>query len=289
MNNWVLAIDAGGSKTALRLYDPDGMVVSENIGTGSSLSHDLQGSCQNIVEHAQDILAANDMLALHTDIAVGVAGAGNAKAKGALVCALQNHGFKQPKVVSDALTSALGANLGEPVACVALGTGSVGMRLLNDGSTHLVGGWGFALGDEGSGARLGAMLVQALMHAIDMQTVLPKVLENVAAKIGSNRAQLSQWLSEAQIVDYAQLSQIIWQCQTGCDLASEILTRHGQAVERLILDTRSDYDLPVVLLGGLAHNTAPLLAPRCQQFVQPAKGSSLDGAYILAKSKNKWN
>ncbi len=289
MNNWVLAIDAGGTKTALRLYDPDGLIVSESVGAGASLSHDLQSSCHSIVEHARDMLAANDMLALHTDIAVGVAGAGNTYAKQALIEALQNGGFNQPKVVSDALTSALGANLGEPVACVALGTGSVGMRLMADGSTHLVGGWGFMLGDEGSGARLGAMLVQALMHAIDTQTVFPKLLESVAIETGDNRALLSEWISKAQIKEYAQLSQIIWQFQSSCDLASDILMRHRQAVERLILDTRSDYDLPVVLLGGLAHNTAPLLAPRCQQFVQPAKGSSLDGAYILAKSKNKWN
>ena len=42
-------------------------------------------------------------------------------------------------------------------------------------------------------------------------------------------------------------------------------------------------DLPVVLLGGLADSTAPLLSPDIRALLQAARGSALDGGHILAQ------
>ncbi|WP_158684012.1 BadF/BadG/BcrA/BcrD ATPase family protein [Pseudoalteromonas sp. T1lg10] len=282
MANWVLAIDGGGTKTALRLYDSDGQVVQEHRGPGSSLGHDLLLGCDTLCTQVASILHDAAILPSQVNCVAGVAGAGNPYNQAQLRSRLQAFCFAEVKVVSDAITSAYGANLGAPVACVALGTGSVGTRLLADGSTHLVGGWGFTLGDEGSGARLGAMLVQALMQAFDKQQALTPLLEVLAQRVGHSREALSQWLSDAKVGDYAGLSELVWPYQGRCDMAAEILQRHARAVEQLIRATRGEYDLPVVLLGGLADNTTPLLAPWCQALVQRARGSALDGAYLLA-------
>ncbi|MBS3798984.1 BadF/BadG/BcrA/BcrD ATPase family protein [Pseudoalteromonas sp. BDTF-M6] len=282
MANWVLAIDGGGTKTALRLHNPDGRVVQEQRGPGSSLGHDLQLGCDTLCAQVASILHNAAILAPRVNCVAGVAGAGNPYNQAQLRSRLQALGLAGVKVVSDAITSAYGANLGAPVACIALGTGSVGTRLQADGSTHLVGGWGFTLGDEGGGARLGAMLVQALMQAFDRQQALTPLLEVLAQRVGHSREALSGWLSAAKVQDFARLSELVWPYQGRCDMASAILQRHTQAVEQLIRDTRGEYDLPVVLLGGLADNTAPLLAPRYQTLVQRARGSALDGAYLLA-------
>ncbi|WP_105190651.1 BadF/BadG/BcrA/BcrD ATPase family protein [Pseudoalteromonas sp. T1lg48] len=282
MANWVLAIDGGGTKTALRLYDASGRVVQEQRGQGSSLGHDLQQGCDALCAQVETILNGAGILAHRINCVAGVAGAGNPYNQQQLVSRLQALGLARVEVFSDAITSAYGANLGAPVACVALGTGSVGTRLLAGGSTHLVGGWGFTLGDEGGGARLGAMLVQALMQVIDRQQELSPLLEGVAQRVGRNRAALSGWLSAARVQDFAGLSEQVWPHQGQCALAEAILQHHAEAVEQLIRDTRGDYDLPVVLLGGLADNTAPLLAPWCQTLMQRARGTALDGAYLLA-------
>ncbi|MDC2890653.1 hypothetical protein [Psychrosphaera algicola] len=50
---------------------------------------------------------------------------------------------------------------------VALGTGSVGARLDKNGKEHYVGGWGFPIGDEASGAKLGFNAVQKLLADIN--------------------------------------------------------------------------------------------------------------------------
>ncbi|MFY8273054.1 BadF/BadG/BcrA/BcrD ATPase family protein [Pseudoalteromonas sp. SSDWG2] len=289
MTKWVLAVDGGGTKTALRLYNPEGCIVEQSQGAGSSLSYDLSASCHSIISQSEALLTRANVNVNDAEIVVGVAGATNLEARNVLQEKLQQCGFTHVLVVSDALTSAYGANLGEPVACVAIGTGSVGMRLLADGSTHLVGGWGFLLGDEGSGARLGALLIQALMSAIDSAWPITGVLGALVECIGSDRASINQWVANASVADFAQLSELPWQYHGQCQYADDVLSKHIQAVEALIKRTRANFDLPVVLLGGLAHNTAPLLSRECQQMVQPAKGFALDGAYMLAKSKNRWN
>ena len=61
----------------------------------------------------------------------------------------------------------LGAHEGRPGAIVAAGTGSVGEALRRDGLRVAVGGWGFPVGDEGSGAWLGLRAMRETHRAID--------------------------------------------------------------------------------------------------------------------------
>ena len=56
---------------------------------------------------------------------------------------------------------------GAPGAIVAVGTGSVGLARFVDGWERLVGGWGFGVGDEGSGAWLGLRAMQQAQRVLD--------------------------------------------------------------------------------------------------------------------------
>ena len=59
------------------------------------------------------------------------------------------------RVSTDAYIAALAAHSGSPGAVIIVGTGSVGYRIEAAGHCRLVGGWGFPIGDEGSGAWIG--------------------------------------------------------------------------------------------------------------------------------------
>lgn len=50
---------------------------------------------------------------------------------------------------------------------VIAGTGSVALARTNDGRTKRVGGWGYLIGDEGSGYALGVHAMRAYAHALD--------------------------------------------------------------------------------------------------------------------------
>src|SRR5258706_3828659 len=103
----------------------------------------------------------------------------------------------------------LGAHGGQPGAMVAAGTGSVGAALDADGKRVRVGGWGFAVGDEGSGAWLGLAAMRVAQRAVDAMAPLGALARAVLTFIGvpfgtsfdatgsATRAALLDWCEHA--------------------------------------------------------------------------------------------
>ena len=56
---------------------------------------------------------------------------------------------------SDVFMALMGATLGAPGVAVVAGTGSMAVAVDKEGSQHVRGGWGYLLGDAGSGFYLG--------------------------------------------------------------------------------------------------------------------------------------
>ena len=294
--NYILGVDGGGTKTLARLIN---LTTKEQwqIASGpSSLSNDFTGAMDVLNALIDDLIEQAGCQSHAVVAAFGLAGAGNNH----VVAKLQQkfaHRFNTLTIFCDAQTSAYGANNGSEVVVVALGTGSVGMRLqLNEqgGLTqYLVGGWGFLIGDEGGGAKLGYHSVQALVEEFQhFGSAKSKLTQAVATFINANtnpkgsseitRQVIASWLASAKPIDFSQLSPLVTQYQSGCSVAKKIMAAHVDSVESLIKDTRADTTLPVVLLGGLAQSTQTLLSVTTQRLLISPKGDALDGACLLA-------
>jgi glucosamine kinase len=290
--NYILGIDGGGSKTIARLINLTTREQWQATSGPSSLTNDFVGAV-NVLNKLIDKVTEQARCQLLEVIAVfGLAGSENTDA----VTQLQQlfaYRFTALEIHSDANTSAYGANNGGEVAVVALGTGSVGMRLqLNDEgelAQHIVGGWGFLIDDEGGGAKLGYHSVKALIVEFDhfgyADSLLAKAVVGFIHTGGDRaitRQDIATWLAKAKPVDFAQLSPLVTQHQDSCPVANKIIVNHVASVESLIADTRADTTLPVVLLGGLAQSTKQLLSANTLRVVISAKGDALDGACLLA-------
>jgi glucosamine kinase len=295
--NYILGVDGGGSKTLARLINLTTQEQWQAASGPSSLSNDFIGAVHVLSELIDDVVGQADCQ-LHEVVAVfGLAGANNSDA----VAKLQQifaHRFNVLDICCDATTSAYGANNGDEVVVVALGTGSVGMRLqLNRQGQliqYLVGGWGFLIGDEGGGAKLGYHSVQALVAEFQhfgyaksklTQAVATFINTNISINKGSGaitRQAIAAWLASAKPIDFSQLSPLVTQYQSGCSVAKKIMAAHVASVESLIKDTRAETSLPVVLLGGLAQSTQMLLSATTQRLLINPKGDALDGACLLA-------
>lgn len=284
---WYLMVDGGGSKTLARLINNStGQHWQQHAGP-ASLTNDFSLALSNITALSLSLCqqAGVDSKQLHT--VMGLAGAGNPQQQ-QQACQQLTQRYASLLLTTDARTSLYGANLGQPVVVVALGTGSVAMRLLADGSEQQVGGWGFNIGDEGGGAWLGKQLVRELLWQVDsLAGVQSPMLLQVAQQIGADAATLLPWLKTASPTDYAALAPLVFQYGAQCHIAATLLQRHIVAVEQLLFAGREHFDLPVVLLGGLADATAPLLSPSCRALLQAAKGSALDGGFILARQQSR--
>ncbi|WP_368856164.1 BadF/BadG/BcrA/BcrD ATPase family protein, partial [Klebsiella pneumoniae] len=76
------------------------------------------------------------------------------------------HPFASIAFTSDGVAACLGAHSGADGAIVIAGTGSIGLGFA-EGRDLRVGGYGFPISDEGSGADLGLKAVQLALRAFD--------------------------------------------------------------------------------------------------------------------------
>lgn len=280
---WILTLDGGGSKTLARLTNSrNGQFWQQQAGP-ASLTNDFELAISNIRQLSQQLCQQAAVSPEQVTAVMGLAGAGNPQQQQHAVALLQRD-YRQLLLTTDARTSLYGANLGQPVLVVALGTGSVAMRLLSNGQEQQIGGWGFNIGDEGGGAWLGKQVVRELLWQVDsLAGVQSPLLQAVANNIGTTAEQLLPWLKHASPTDYADFAPLVFQYASQCPLALMLRQRHIDAVEQLLWQGLETFSLPVVLLGGLASITAPLLSPACQALLQAAKGTALDGAFLLAQ------
>ncbi len=189
----LLVVDAGGTKTAAWLVDlsrPEGERV---VGRGRAMAGNPLS-----VGFADSALAIREAITLARGDAgwsdgsaarliLSIAGAANDRLRGQFVeWALATGLAGRVAVVSDVLP-VLAA--GTPNCCgVALisGTGSVAFGRTEDGRTQLCGGWGYLLGDEGSGFAIGRTALQQALCALESNAARRPLTSAVLNHVGAN-------------------------------------------------------------------------------------------------------
>lgn len=154
-----LAIDAGQSGIKVRHADAAG--ASEWAGPGIRTDLPLLPQLARVIEQAleQDRTAQT--------VGLGVSGLTDDVADaGYLLAAAAPFGVREVHLAHDSITAYLGALGDQRGAVVASGTGVVTLAV---GRTHIarVDGWGYLIGDAGSGYWLGRAALDAVMRAHD--------------------------------------------------------------------------------------------------------------------------
>lgn len=283
MSDFFLGIDGGATKTIARIGGADLEPMELRAGPGS-LTQSITEAVANILGLTRQLLLRQRLRAAQVSLACGVAGAGNPKAAQFLAERLKAEGFANVTVTSDAKTSLIGAGGGLPLVMVAIGTGSVAMRLGRDSTIRQFGGWGLAVGDEGSGAAIGKSAVRGLLWELDIYGAPRSPLSRTIIElVGHQRADILPWLQRAGSRDYAALAPAVFEHLNRCRMAENIIVKTVGEIEKLIRTASDDDTLPLTILGGLADRLQPFLAEDLKQRCIPPLGTALDGAYTLAQ------
>jgi N-acetylglucosamine kinase-like BadF-type ATPase len=190
----LVVVDAGGSKTAAWLVDLSRPEENQVLGrgrttAGNPLSVGFLEAAHSIREavlmacgeagHVQGC-AARAMLS--------IAGAANPQLREQFVGWARASGLSdQVAIVSDVLpVLAAGSRECCGVALIS-GTGSVAFGRADDGRTHLRGGWGYLLGDEGSGYAIGQAALRHTLHSLEVSTTHRPLVDAVLSAIGVTR------------------------------------------------------------------------------------------------------
>lgn len=261
----LLGIDGGGTKTTALLADVSGRVLGRGV-TGSSNYHAIGAetafSAIHEAVHTAFAEARQSTSALEA-VCLGLAGVGRAPDR-ALFTDWAEREWPNAKriLVNDAeLVLAAGTPDGWGVALIC-GTGSIAFGKTRDGRAARAGGWGYLLGDEGSGYAIGLAALRAIVRAYDGHAPATEL----------NSAVLAQWqlTTPTDLINYiyrpklprveiAELTPLVEKVAAeGDEVALEILRAAGNEMAELVktvMNRLSVHEpIPCALAGSVILN-----------------------------------
>ncbi len=278
---YFLGIDGGGSRCRARVRNRDGALLAESIGGSSNIYQDFDDALQNITTAAAE---AAKLAGLKTeDLHAGFGLAGLVTSKSADRITEAHLPFASVTADNDAYAACLGAFGGSNGGIVIAGTGSIGFALIGD-QRHMVGGWGFALGDHGSGAWAGHHAVRRAALAIDGLLQPTPLIDAVLTKVGRTRFEVSRWSEQATPKDYGQMAPLVFEAASKGDVVGMTIVIEGaQAISNLARALLSRGAGRVCLLGGLKDVYPPYLDADVKRALTAPLADAMDGAIMMAR------
>ncbi len=304
----ILAVDAGGSKTAACLARATGpkyeILGRGRAGGANPLGIGFDRAVAAIAAAVADAAADAKLPAAVVARAVlSVAGAADPAIAGEVVRRVREAKLAQQiAVVSDVLpVLAAGADHGVGVALIA-GTGSVAFGRAGDGRTIRSGGWGYLLGDDGSGFAIGRAALRFALEELETnrdarQPLTTTLLDELHSKSAAEiiKAIYTDTNPRAMIASLAP--RVVQAAEAGERAATRILDDAARELARLAARTAQSIGLdlganPLAVGGGVLIGSNYLreaVASQLAALGSPAQlrlvADPLDGCLRLATAE----
>jgi glucosamine kinase len=284
MVEYFVGIDGGGTSTRALLALRDGPALGEGTAGPSALGQGIAQAWRNAdlaIRHA--FQSAGRAMPDRSRIAVGagLSGVSNRPWREAFLAA--EPGYAHIELETDSFTMLLGAHGGRPGAILIAGTGSVAEALRHDGTRCTVGGWGFPVGDEGSGAWLGLHAVRHAQAALDGRVNAGPLARAIFAECGRTRDELQAWCDRSGQFAYAQLSPLVFEHERDDPAAAELLARAVNALEAVALSIDPRGRLPLAVAGSVGRLLGDRMSPAVRSRIAQAQEGAAAGALALIR------
>lgn len=259
-----LGVDGGGTNSRAALVDATGKLVGQGY---AAAGNPARVGLENAVAHVQQAVAeacaqAGVSVQQITAACFGLAGVGNPPHHAAMLAALEQVFPVRPLLLeTDARIALAGATNLRPGVVIIAGTGSIACGINAAGRFERAGGWGPAMGDEGSGYYIGRRALAAVVMAYDQRGAetsltapvcahfrvatppeLPPVIYNEPVKVMHEIAQLSKIVVQHAEAGDRVANSII------SDAALELARAINAVIRRLELQ---DQTFRVAYVGGV--------------------------------------
>jgi len=285
----LVVVDGGASRCRLAAFDANGARVGTAVvESPASLTLGEREAWDTIrtgIERlARELGVPERALGrwLPTRLALGLAGALQEERRARFLARLERAtgGTTRCRLVTDGHAQLVGASGGRPGVCLAIGTGSVVHWMDHSGGHGMAGGWGFPIGDEGSGAWLGARLLQRHLWHRDGETCDSPLMAALAARWGDSVSELQRLTTETRSTVHAALAPlVVGAAEAGDALALSLLEEGADWCARLV--ARAPPTLPVHVVGGLAGAYLPALSASLGARLTRPRGDALDGLRLI--------
>jgi glucosamine kinase len=295
----LIGADVGGTKTAVAVSE-DGKIVGRAEGPGAAVRPGRAlASASTIIEVVRTALSAAGRLTGDV-LLVGAAGAGRAPEREELRTAIRSENLASHVVVTTDIEIALTAAFGNgPGIVVSAGTGSVAVGRDQSGKRHRMGGYGWQMGDEGSGYAIGRASLGAISRAVDGRSPPTALSERILKTTRSaDFDSLVRWAAGASPAEVAALApHVLAVAAEGDPLARGIADYAARELSQLAICLLPKMDISppvqVAITGGLLSPDQPLrralLAKLREETVfQPTETpvDAVAGALLLAAGES---
>jgi N-acetylglucosamine kinase-like BadF-type ATPase len=304
---YFIGIDGGGTKTDGIIIQENGQVLAHQSGGAANMQTvGVERACDEIKSVVEG-LAAKAGLNGENDVTLfaGLAGAGRPEDQKALVARLAEViAAAKISVNSDAIAALYGAFPSGTGIILIAGTGSICYGKDRWDRHYRTGGWGFLLGDEGSGYFLGQQAIIAALKSVDGRgkaTVLRQRIETAFSLESIEKIISPLYSGQISRTDVAALAPVVFDAaRNGDHAALHIIEKAGHDLGELIAglarQARIERQQVTVALIGSIFQQREMLIPYMQEaaekvvagvaFVEP-RCSPVVGAVLLAMRSEK--
>ena len=258
----VLGIDVGGTKTVCLLADEQGEVIAQGRDEGANLQGAGELALEKVLHSVMEKTLAEPGV-LPAVICLGIAGVDRAADEAVVRSIMKRIGHKAKiLVVNDALIALQAGIDSDQGIVIVAGTGSIAYGRNSKGEASRAGGWGYVLGDEGSGYWIGRLALRAVVRHADARGRVTSLTPRLLSHFGVERAaDLIHKIYHEDVPPsaIAALAKYVQQSRDEGDTvatsilsraADELITAATAVMTRLEL---TDENFSFVLAGGMFH------------------------------------
>ena len=277
-----LGIDGGGTSCRAALANRAGQIIGRAKNGAANILTDMDGALQHILECSEGALkdagiSPEHLPNVHTVLGLAGTDIGDHSAQ-----LLRRLPFKNATVELDstvALEGALGSGDG---AIAILGTGSVFVARRGTQLTR-VGGWGFMVGDLGSGARIGRALLQETLLAHDKVHSSSEITDAVLSEFQNDPRRLVEFAHMSKPGAFGRFAPLVFEYAKRNDvIALGLVQGAARSIDEALDALMFDECNRLCLLGGLSSFYHEFLAERHKSRVTAPKADAVQGAISLA-------
>ncbi|WP_315119576.1 BadF/BadG/BcrA/BcrD ATPase family protein [uncultured Clostridium sp.] len=274
----VLSIDGGGTKCLSALLDYESNIAGvgesgscnyQSIGEEKS-KESIKKSILNAMEHYEKKYSCK--VSKIECVIAGIAGNDTGKDKKVMERIFKSI-FDELNITvdkyileNDAYITLNGALEDREGVLIISGTGSICYGKNNENQYYRTGGWGYIVGDEGSGFWIGSQAIKFIFHSEDGRKESTLLRENILNSLKlENIEELMGWVysEDYSIKKVSALAKDVFNSASHGDelalkivnmAAEELLSHLNVVVDKLHLKE----DFTLVLLGGLLENNTSL-------------------------------
>ena len=254
----VLGVDGGGSATRCVIMSTGGEALATGkAGPSNPITVGAEKALANILEAVDEASARSGV---HEFMAsrLGVAGTDRSRLRQELLDGMPGS-FGDTQIVSDAASALAGGTGCRPGVAVIAGTGSIAYGENTLRETARAGGWGWRLGDEGSGYTIGLNAIMAALKAHDGRAPETLLKEKIVSHLGLDGIEgIIDWVYEPgrEPRDIAYLVPLVREAEAVGDEAAALVMAEagaelGLVANAVIRRLGLSGGFPVSLNGGV--------------------------------------